>query len=40
MQDAERNVEQIKKNFEIPQKIPNVPRNIAGIIVWQLAILE
>jgi hypothetical protein len=28
------------KNFEIPQKIPIIPRNIAGIFVRQLAILE
>jgi hypothetical protein len=33
-------VEQINENFEIPRKIPNIPRNIAAIFVWQLAILE
>jgi hypothetical protein len=33
-------VEQINTNFEIPRKIPNIPRNIAGIFVRQLAVLE
>jgi hypothetical protein len=33
-------VEYISKNFEMPQKIPNIPQNIAGIFVWQLTILE
>ena len=33
-------VEYINKNLDIPQKIPNVLQNIAGIFVWQFAILE
>jgi len=28
------------KKFKFPRKIPNIARNIAGIFVWQLAVLE
>jgi hypothetical protein len=35
-----REIKEEIKNFEIPRKIPNIPRNIAGIFVRQLVILE
>jgi hypothetical protein len=30
---------EVNKNFKIPQKIPNISRNLAGIFVRQLAVL-
>jgi hypothetical protein len=37
---AKKIVNSIHKNDEIPRKISNIPRNIVGIFIWQLAILQ
>ena len=33
-------VEQVNKSYEMSRKIPNIPRNIAGIFVRHLSKLE